>query len=687
MILVDVGRRDERASDSKIIFAAELAALGYKAVVDAATLPNDLQKYQRFEVAPMILNRDDLDIGSVIIIGAEDISDETLSTLRGYGLSPDVAVYALGRFVDHQAQIGARSKLAYALGREPVIFDLTSVQPKPLLPGAISPLMVGAGIAAANRKKPRVSVFLPPEDLELDVTIPVLAELDHHATFTFNVLIAAKGKERLRKSRYGSLSIFGYAELPPLTLAASVDVAVFFGSGVPGERMAAYALQVMRRGGVVVDCTANAAFVASGAPALRGPTEPAGLSSYLEATVLPNRGQISKEVSASDWMSTHSIEALETGLGLLRPDTDDTAQARSPRTIFFPTNGNGLGHAQRCLQIADVLPESADTVFAAFPSCVPMIEDHGHDWTPLVQRSPHHDAPYDNDLVNFLRLRRHLSPDDKVVFDGGFIFESVYRLIMERSLDAVWIRRGLWRPGQVNQTSLDREHAFKQVIAPQEAFGELNADYSFGGHIHRVGPIVQRNELSEDDRQEKRDGLFAKFNSSASKLVVTMLGAGVAADRTAQMQALAAQFDRRDDCLHLILVWPGSSVSPVLFGWRNTQIVRTRKALSLAMAADFVVSAVGYNSFHEALYNGVPAIFVPQVAEYMDDQERRADAASERGLASCVAAKDLLLLEREVNAFLDLGKADDIRTALSSVKLPASGTQDAANIIAKGTVT
>lgn len=94
-----------------------------------------------------------------------------------------------------------------------------------------------------------------------------------------------------------------------------------------------------------------------------------------------------------------------------------------------------------------------------------------------------------------------------------------------------------------------------------------------------------------------------------------------------------------------------------------------------------MISAAGYNSFHEILFHGIPAIFVPQMAAYMDDQERRALAASERGLSGTILASEMLLLEREVAAFLDGGKAAEIRRNLKKAELPQPGNRAAAQLI------
>ncbi len=94
-----------------------------------------------------------------------------------------------------------------------------------------------------------------------------------------------------------------------------------------------------------------------------------------------------------------------------------------------------------------------------------------------------------------------------------------------------------------------------------------------------------------------------------------------------------------------------------------------------------MISAAGYNSFHEVLYHRIPAIFIPQMAAYMDNQERRARAAADRELALTVAAGDLLMLERKAIACLDGGGADDLRRALAEAVLPERGNRRAAQLI------
>ena len=109
--------------------------------------------------------------------------------------------------------------------------------------------------------------------------------------------------------------------------------------------------------------------------------------------------------------------------------------------------------------------------------------------------------------------------------------------------------------------------------------------------------------------------------------------------------------------------------------------MQTHHASALVSAADLFVTATGYNCFHEAVYNQVPAIFVPQMAARMDDQRARAMAAVERGCASIVEPHEMLTLHTLVRAHLDEGHDAVVRANLAALTLPEPGNAHAARII------
>ena len=679
MILIMAGTRDIRAFSSMVQFARHLDILGLPVVIDEQSLPESIEPAQKFEFARFLIELDPTTVEHVLIIGSGNIDNDVLQYLHAAGFGEKTRFTAIGSFPDAQSKIGAQSKLAFALGREPEIWDLLELQPAPLLESQLAPMVYSGKPENNPDTLPTLLIYVPKKLLKGNHWLGHLDMLSNSPDFNCHVVTEAQGKERINSSRFTSISTFSISEIPPDSLAQIADIVVFFGENVPGSRMGTLALEILGKGGALLDCTTRAAFALTPAPAIRGPADIAGLEGFLKKTVLPNLAGIQQDLAGNTWLQQHSAEKLAIALDLKGPARKPPTGAK--QTLFIPTNGVGLGHAQRCSQIAGAMDSDRKIGFAAFPSCVPMLQSKGFDCLTLVQKSENHIDPFANDLLNYMRLHRTVNAGEHLVFDGGYVFSGIYRLIFERRLSATWIRRGLWQAGQTSRTPLERERAFDQVIIPQEAFGELNTDYSFGNHIHKVGPIVQSSDLSKPDKSKLRAKLKKQFGRDFKSLVVSMLGGGIAADRSTQLQAISAQIDAQPDRLHLIVVWPNGSVSASLFGWNNTFVVRTHRALELCQAADFVISAGGYNSIHELMYHGVPSILIPQMSSFMDNQEQRALAASQRGLASTVMADELLSLKREVDAFLDGGKAEEVSAALKEAKLPETGNVAAAQLI------
>jgi hypothetical protein len=684
MIVIDSAERTEAEFAAAILLAGQLAAAGHSVSVDEAGMPHPVAATLIYEAAPFLTEISGEDISKVLLLASGPPKPPTLSTLRSYRLQPEVGVTLLGRFATRQSELDALLPVAYALGRDPDLVNLAEWQKRPLGTAGIVPI-AGFPVAPRFGRKPetaRVTVVLGPDTLADPAAVQALTVLAYQRQIRLCLVVPAVQKARLGSSAFGTVLIVGQSEALPAALVAQSDIIVVFDLTFAALRTAALCTDALQSGVIVVDCTPLGEIVSAGAPAVRGPDVPGALWPYLEGTVLSNRDGIARQVAKSAWLTAWSFDRVAAALNLPPRRTEETGRAAEvpPRTVFLPTNGVGLGHAQRCLQIAAAM-EPARIGFAAFPSCLPMIEASGFPFVPLVQRNDDHPDRSGNDVLNGLRLQRNLRAGDTLVFDGGYVFASVFRSILELGLVGVWIRRGLWQPGQITPQALQRERVFQSVIVPGEAFEELNDHYSFGPRITPVGPIVKDAVRSAADRRALRASLAKQFGTPASELVVTMLGGGVAADRVAQTTTVCSAVEGRTGCLNLIVVWPGSRVSPALQGWKNSVVVQTRHAADLCLSADLVVSAAGYNSFHECLYNAVPAIFVPQMAPYMDDQNRRARAACDRDVAAMVSPDGLLDLDREIGLFLDAGKGDDLRRNLARLDLPERGTAEAAALI------
>ena len=684
MIVIDSAERTEAEFEATILLAGQLAAAGHLVALDEAVMPHPVAAALLYEASPFLTEISGEDISKVLLLASGPVKPQTLSTLRSYRLVPEVGVTVLGRFATRQSELDALLPVAHALGRDPDLVNLSEWQKCPLGTAGIMPI---AGFPAAPRAgrtagTVRLTIVLGPDTLAHPAAVQALAALAYQRQIRLCLVMPTDQKARLGTAAFGPAMIVGHSEVLPAALVGQSDIIVVFDMAFAVLRIAALCTDALQSGVIVVDCTAKAEIVSAGAPAVRGPDVPGALWPYLEGTVLSNREGIARQVAKSAWLTAWSFDRVAAALTLPPRAVAQAEPAADapPRTVFLPTNGVGLGHAQRCLQIAAAM-EPARVGFAAFPSCLPMIEASGFPWIPLVQRSDDHPDRSGNDVLNGLRLQRSLRAGDTLVFDGGYVFASVFRSILELGLIGVWIRRGLWQPGQITPQALQRESVFQSVIVPGEAFEELNDRYSFGPRITPVGPIVKDTARSEADRRALRASLAKQFGVPASELVVTMLGGGVAADRVAQTTTVCSAVEGRTGCLNLIVVWPGSRVSPALQGWKNSVVVQTRHAADLCLSADLVVSAAGYNSFHECLYNSVPTIFVPQMAPYMDDQNRRARAACDRDVAAMVSPDGLLDLDREIGLFLDAGKGDDLRRNLARLVLPERGMAEAAALI------
>ncbi len=571
-----------------------------------------------------------------------------------------------GHFERRQDEISAASRLAFALNREPVLLEPNAV---PGLPAASMPIFA-APASATRRSKPRIGLFFP--DLQAEHVRSDLRALALSQDFTIEIVNGGAEKKAWIDTDGYTVPTWHPGELLPRALAARFDGAVFFEQASAWPRLQMIVANLVSRGAVLVDGTADRAWHGQAVEFIAGPSDLHNLPHWMTQAILPNMARIAEDLTGS---ALSQAIALPPALTALRATTTvpQNPKRRAKRSILFvPTNGVGLGHAKRCSLVADMMRKEVTPRFAAFPSCIGMLNASGFDTMPLVSRAADR-ATHDNDVVNAVRLSALARQSAVTVFDGGYVFDSVMRAAADNDRPSVWIRRGLWQPSQNNQVALDRQKAFSRIVVPCEAFDELNSPEERGTNIKYVGPIVQQVEPDEAEINRLRDGLAL----DGRKLVVTMLGGGVAADRRAQINAICAHLSTREDVLHLLVVWPTATTDPGWFQYRNTRVVQSIHASVLIPLADLFVSAIGYNSFHEAIYAKVPTVFVPQMASLMDDQRARGKAAADRELAVLVEPWELLSLTQSIDECLG-EPAQALCENLRGINLPEPGAKAAA---------
>lgn len=678
MLFCETAHSGFTAAEDLAIFAMQLGALGLPVRIGVGSVPERPSLNLQYDLAPFLHDGDLGPDDTLVLLGADRLTDETLVKLRRIGGDRPTTTRAFGAFGRSQTALGVRARLSYVLGREPEIFDTGDPRHSAPAFGVPSPTPATPTVA------PRLLLVGP--DLADPTQAAMLKALAPRQGLRIEVLTNSRSKRAWIAAHGLAIPVFTYGEAPPRALAARCDLAVLFGGTTGSYRLRVLVADLLAVGKPLLDGSAGYVNASDNDAFVHAPQGLVGLDGFLDAEILPNLARIGENVRQSRAAAAARPERV---LAFLDGAPNAGPPRRPRRTgpaagalVFMPTNGVGLGHAQRCTLIARALaPARSRPVFAAFPSCTALIKAQGFDAMPLIGRSPLHRQTHEHDLGNYLRLRALTAGARALVFDGGYIFDSVYRIVLEREMPGIWIRRGLWPAEQDNSIALDREKAFERVIIPEEAFEELNHSYSRGSEVVPVGPIVQTFAPDPAARAALRADLSERFGRPFERLAVTLLGSGVATPRGAQVQALCSLFERRSDALHLVVLWPNATLEPSWFGWRNSRIVRTRHAALLAAAADVAVTAAGYNSFHEALYNRIAAIFVPQAASFMDDQQARARAACDRGLASMVAPHELITLERLVCRYLDDGEAEAIHARLAAVDLPPPGTTRAAALI------
>ena len=673
MLHCDTCGPETRHLEDLAVFVSQLAAAGFPARIQAASVPPDLDRNLQFDLAPYLVDRPPEAGDRVLLLAAHHLTDAKLAALRRLS-GEAVRCGAFGLFPSRQAAIGVRAKLSYVFGHEPEIHDLPETAWSGP-PGSGGPVF-GTARHGRPADRPRLLLVEPNLADPRDAAGVVALALSRHLQVT--ILTNGRAKRDWQTSSGTGIPIFHYGEVLPADLADRVDILATFAPLHGNYRLQCLVATLARSGVPLLDATPGHAVAAALEPFVRAPVDATTLAPFLEAEILPNLAELGRRTATSRIAGTFAPGAALPDLG---PPAADAPAAPDATLAFVPTNGVGLGHAQRCALVASELPAEAKPVFAAFPSCTRLVQSYGFDVMPLISRSDVHRQSFENDLANYARLRALTAGARTLVFDGGYVFDSIYRTILGNRLRGIWIRRGLWQATQDNSVALDREKVFTRVIVPLEAFEELNTRYSHGDHLREVGPVVRRTALAPEARTTLRASLAERYGVAFDHLVVSLLGGGVAADRSAQLQALCGMVEPRSDVLHLVVLWPGARQEPGWFGWQRTRVVRTERAGLLLAAADLCVGAAGYNLFHEVLYNRVPAIFLPQTGPFMDDQRARALAASERGLASVVEPSELLRLDRELTRYLSGGAAETAAARLARLDLPDPGNRAAARAI------
>ncbi len=369
--------------------------------------------------------------------------------------------------------------------------------------------------------------------------------------------------------------------------------------------------------------------------------------------------------------------------GLIGPPARETIADAAPsrhrrRVMFVTINGIGMGHLTRMLAIARRCPDPIEPVFVTMSQALKVLRQQGYlaEFIPSRKYLGADVATWNGFVKDELGEMLSFYDPAVVVFDGNVPYQGVIEAIKANADPwSIWSRRGMWRSESLD--IIKRERHFDVVLEP----GDLAAPDDHGitsrhrTRTHRVDPIrlLDAGEMLPREQARLELGLDPDRTTA-----LIQLGAGNNFDFRSIHKIAFEHLTKRYDVQIAVGEWliserpidlPDSAVRMPDYPFAR-----------FFNAFDLAVSAVGYNSFHELLYAGVPTILVPNEATEQDNQLARALYADRLGLGICVRSTETYALTAAIDRLFDLAERERMGSNLKALD-PANGAQQAATLI------
>jgi hypothetical protein len=328
---------------------------------------------------------------------------------------------------------------------------------------------------------------------------------------------------------------------------------------------------------------------------------------------------------------------------------------RRRRILFVTSNGVGIGHLTRMLAVARRCSQPLQPVFLTLSQAISIVRGHGF----LVEYLPYHNLlgcdvqhwnqclrEEVNELIGFY-------DPPVLVFDGNVPYQGLVDALGDNpDVFAVWCRRGMWQAGR-GRDAIARERHFDAVVEPRDLAERFDRGLTTQNRS-RTRAVAPIRLLDESDLLSRRQARAALGIGSDRPAVLLQLGAGNNYDYAPLRQSAIAMLRERHGADVRVAEWPIAEepleLPEGVRGIREFPLSRYLRAF------DLVISAAGYNSFHEVLLAGGPAIFVPNEHPQQDDQLARARFVEHQDLGACVRAREIYRLSGCVERLLAPGE-------------------------------
>lgn len=336
----------------------------------------------------------------------------------------------------------------------------------------------------------------------------------------------------------------------------------------------------------------------------------------------------------------------------------------SPACIgYIASNGTGLGHVMRLQAVAAGLGPYVHS--SCFMSYSAGLMDTALAGSPVFHLASAEYLMLDPlDSWGYIReaTRQFIAAYNPthLVYDGNIVPTGLWAaLAAYPDIHFTWIRRGMWRIGAAPH-SMAMQALADVVLEP----GDIAALYD-------KGPTTQAIDIFAPPRQyvhtppiranlwqrpySRTEACAALGLDASARYALIMLGAVKPDDAVAlnQLHAVIAAVKAQGNIVPVVAHWPiAHSERPVIEG---AYVIEQQPLAPFYAAFDIVVSAAGYNSFHELMATDRPVIFIPNIEASRDMQEVRARYAADYMLAAYVHPDALQSLESIISQGLAHG--------------------------------
>ena len=337
------------------------------------------------------------------------------------------------------------------------------------------------------------------------------------------------------------------------------------------------------------------------------------------------------------------------------------AGAKRP-VLFTATNGIGLGHLTQLLAIAKRVPTDIQPVFATMSQATSVVRAAGFP-AHFFPDYRYAESPYglwNRWLEVELSALVELYDARAIVFDGVIPYDGILRAgARSANLPMIWVRIPMWKRALWDD-SVERAKYFDLVLDTGELAEARNigARIPYDDRLEVIPPMLLCDEEELLSREEARARLGL---DSSGPAVLLQLGSGNNQALVPVVQHIVSTLE--DLGIGQIVIADWVIAEHPLETWPSVTMLRNFPNSHYLRAFDFVVSAAGYNTFHELIGYGLPTIFVPNEKVETDDQLGRSRFADEHGLGLCMAVSELDNFESYAHRLMDPGERGRIVAA------------------------